>query len=189
MPCGSLALRLFGDSFLGRGPTTDLALGQIMIPGRAVVTAEEDDLQMPVVPRVFGKDGFQVLLGLDSVEDLMGHRREVLGLGWSKADLANELQNAVRMQRRHLLGCAALGEQRWCDLVDFLVGRLGRQRNSHRECVGVGVIKRNRDDRIELFEDLANLGRLLDPFHEAPSHAAPVEAAPVEATPVARQAR
>ena len=153
MPCGSLALRLFGDSFLGRGPTTDLALGQIMIPGRAVVTAEEDDLQMPVVPRVFGKDGFQVLLGLDhvravgqsppgrkpldvsinrerwhskrlrqhhtsglvthaskrfhelpagkdlaaSVEDLMRHRREVLGLGRGKSNLANELQNAIRM--------------------------------------------------------------------------------------------
>ena len=60
-----MASALLSDAFLACGPAADLAFAEVMISSRAVLSAEEDDLQMPSIPGFFGENHLQVALGLN----------------------------------------------------------------------------------------------------------------------------
>jgi len=52
------------DALLRGGPGADGALGEVVVARRAVLAAEEDDLEVEAVPALAGEEGLEVLLGL-----------------------------------------------------------------------------------------------------------------------------
>ena len=99
------------------------------------------------------------------VDDLGGGRPQVLGLGGRQPDLTDQLEDALGTELEHLLGRAGLGEQRRGDLVDLLVGGLGRQRHRHQQRVGIGVVQRDRRIGIEIVEHRSDPFDLLRSTH------------------------
>ena len=99
------------------------------------------------------------------VDDLVGGQPEVLRLRGRQADLTDVAEDLVGVERRHPLRRAGDLEQRRGDLVDLLVGGLRRQRHRDEQCVGVGVVERDRGLRVELVEDDPDPFGLLCPFH------------------------
>ena len=82
---------------------------------------------------------------------------EGLGLLRGQAELADERQHTGFGHRRHLGRSPRLGEERRGDLVDLLVGTLGRKHHRHQEREGVGVIQRHGRLGIELREHFAHV--------------------------------
>ena len=80
-----------------------------------------------------------------------------LGLLRGETELADEDQHAGFGHRRHLGRRPRLGEERRGDLVDLLVGALGRKHHRHQEREGVGVIQRHGRLGIELREHFAHV--------------------------------
>ena len=74
-----------------------------------------------------------------------------------ETQLPDALEDRLHRLRRHGLRSRGEREQPRGDLVDLLVGGLGRQHHGDQEGVGVAVVEGDRGSRVEFVEDPADL--------------------------------
>ena len=101
-------------------------------------------------------------------DELLGEPHEVLGLGVGIADGATVVVDDLGCGFGHGFGSRVVGKEAWGDLVDALVGALGREHHGHDELevvlkvkLGLGgihrALKKVEDVGIEFF--LSHAGR------------------------------